>query len=74
MTAALVTLPGSVLWPIKQGRPREHSFRELINAVFCVVKTGCPWRNVPEDFVLVRDSLSVIPTLKAPSSPAKRRP
>ena len=32
------------------GRPREHSFRELPNAVFYVVKTGCQWRNVPTDF------------------------
>ena len=36
--------------PSKQGRPREHSFRELFNAVFYVVKTGCQWRNVPSDF------------------------
>jgi putative transposase len=36
--------------PSQQGRPREHSFRELLNAVFCVVKTGCQWRNVPSDF------------------------
>jgi putative transposase len=36
--------------PCKKGRPREHSFRELLNAVFYVVKTGCQWRNVPTDF------------------------
>ncbi len=36
--------------PSKKGRPREHSFRELLNAVFYVVKTGCQWRNVPRDF------------------------
>jgi putative transposase len=36
--------------PSKKGRPREHSFRELLNAVFYVVKTGCQWRNVPTDF------------------------
>jgi transposase len=36
--------------PTKKGRPREHSFRELLNAVFYVVKTGCQWRNVPTDF------------------------
>ena len=32
------------------GRPREHTFRELLNAVFYVVKTGCQWRNVPTHF------------------------
>ena len=36
--------------PNKKGRPRKHSFRELLNAVFYVVKTGCQWRNVPKDF------------------------
>ena len=36
--------------PNKKGRPREHSFRELLNAVFYVLKTGCQWRNVPANF------------------------
>jgi putative transposase len=36
--------------PSKLGRPRQHAFRELLNAVFYVVKTGCQWRNVPKDF------------------------
>jgi putative transposase len=36
--------------PSKTGRPRERSFRELLNAVFYVAKTGCQWRNVPTDF------------------------
>ena len=36
--------------PNQKGRPREHSFRELLNAVFYVLKTGCQWRNVPADF------------------------
>jgi transposase len=33
--------------PSKKGRPREHSYRELVNAVFYLVKTGCQWRNLP---------------------------
>ena len=36
--------------PCKTGRPREHSYRELLNAMFYVVRTGCQWRNVPKDF------------------------
>ena len=36
--------------PAKTGRPREHSFRELLNGAFYVVKTGCQWRNLPKDF------------------------
>jgi putative transposase len=36
--------------PSKKGRPREHSFRELLNGIFYVVKAGCQWRNLPKDF------------------------
>ena len=36
--------------PSKRGRPREHSFRELLNGIFYVVKTGCQWRYLPKDF------------------------
>ena len=36
--------------PSKTGRPREHSFRELLNGLFYVVKAGCQWRNLPKDF------------------------
>ena len=34
----------------KTGRPREHAFRELVNAIFYLTKTGCQWRNLPEHF------------------------
>ena len=36
--------------PCKTGRPREHSYRELLNGVFYLVKTACQWRNLPENF------------------------
>ena len=36
--------------PAKTGRPREHSYRELLNGIFYVVRTGCQWRNLPKDF------------------------
>jgi putative transposase len=36
--------------PSQTGRPREHSYRELVNAIFYLVKTACQWRNVPKDF------------------------
>jgi putative transposase len=36
--------------PATTGRPREHSYRELLNAVFYVVRTACQWRNLPKDF------------------------
>lgn len=36
--------------PAKTGRPREHSSRELLNAMFYLTRTGCQWRNLPSDF------------------------
>lgn len=32
------------------GRPREVEIREILNAIFYVVKSGCPWRWLPNDF------------------------
>lgn len=33
-----------------RGRPREVSYREVLNAIFYVLKTGCGWRELPHDF------------------------
>jgi putative transposase len=32
------------------GRPKTHSVREILNAVFYVVRGGCAWRLLPHDF------------------------
>jgi putative transposase len=32
------------------GRPRTHSLREILNAIFYVLKSGCQWRLLPHDF------------------------
>ena len=32
------------------GKSRSHSQRDLINAVFYIIKTGCQWRMLPRDF------------------------
>jgi putative transposase len=34
----------------RTGRPRQHTYRELLNAMFYVVRTACQWRNLPKDF------------------------
>lgn len=31
------------------GRPRTVSVREVINAIFYVLKTGCSWQMIPND-------------------------
>src|SRR5687768_15506722 len=36
--------------PKHRGRPRIHGTREILNAVFYVLKSGCPWRLLPRDF------------------------
>src|ERR687896_2338618 len=32
------------------GRPRVHSLREILNAIFYIVKSGCAWRLLPHEF------------------------
>src|SRR5512136_1342606 len=31
------------------GRPRKWSSREILNAIFYIVKSGCTWRMLPND-------------------------
>lgn len=35
--------------PAATGCPRKHSYRELLNAIFYLLRTGCQWRNLPKD-------------------------
>ena len=36
--------------PYTTGRPRTEDLREIVNAIFYLNKTGCPWRYLPKDF------------------------
>jgi putative transposase len=36
--------------PTGQGRPRLHGSRAILDAVFYVLKSGCPWRLLPREF------------------------
>jgi putative transposase len=36
--------------PAGLGRPRLHGLRAILEAVFYVLKSGCPWRLLPRDF------------------------
>ena len=36
--------------PKGHGRPRVHSTREILDAIFYVLRSGCQWRMLPHDF------------------------
>src|SRR5512143_90744 len=36
--------------PARRGRPREWSLRLLINAIFYLLRAGCPWRFLPHEY------------------------
>jgi putative transposase len=36
--------------PKATGRPKLHTTREILNAIFYVVCGGCAWRLLPHDF------------------------
>jgi transposase len=36
--------------PCATGRPRAWPMREIINGIFYVMRAGCPWRLLPNDF------------------------
>jgi putative transposase len=46
-----------VIWPLlprrkmgKVGRPRTVEQRDLLDAIFYILRSGCPWRLLPHDF------------------------
>ena len=36
--------------PARTGRPRQWPVREIMNAIFYVLRAGCAWRMLPKDF------------------------
>jgi putative transposase len=36
--------------PLPVGAPRKTDFREVLNAIFYVLSTGCAWSALPHDF------------------------
>jgi putative transposase len=35
--------------PKSGGRPRVHAVREIVNAIFYMLRSGCAWRRLPHD-------------------------
>ena len=35
--------------PNKRGRPKIHITREILDVIFYLLKSGCPWRLLPRD-------------------------
>lgn len=35
--------------PNKLGRPRKHPWREILNSIFYIVRSGCAWKLLPHD-------------------------
>jgi putative transposase len=42
--------PSSARARLSRGRPRLHGLRAILDAVFYVLKSGCPWRMLPREF------------------------
>jgi putative transposase len=36
--------------PKAPGRPRLHTLREILDAIFYIARSGCAWRLLPHDF------------------------
>src|SRR5215208_927188 len=43
-------IEGLLPTPEATGRPRLHSLRQILDAIFYVVRSGCAWRLLPHDF------------------------
>jgi len=45
-----ILLQPFVATPESRGRPRTVDLREILNAIFYILKAGCAWRMLPHDF------------------------
>jgi putative transposase len=48
--AEYVCLEPQLPHPVRPGRPRVHPLREILDAIFYLVRTGCQWRLLPHEF------------------------
>jgi transposase len=57
--------------PNATGRPKMHSTREILNAVFYIVRGGCAWRLLPHDLERLGRPSSTTSALGAWMAPGK---
>ena len=46
--------------PAKTGRPRDWPLREILNAIFYVLRSGCPWRLPARTLPATPDDLPLV--------------
>jgi hypothetical protein len=46
--------------PQAPGRPRVHTLREIVDAIFYIVRSGCAWRLLPHDLEHLEDRTSLL--------------
>src|SRR5215204_650236 len=56
--------------PIAPGRPRVHPLREILNAIFYIVRSGCAWRLLPPTSLLGKPS-TITSDLGGSTAPGK---
>ena len=56
--------------PSNTGRKRGWPMREVINAIFFVLRGGCPWRMLPEHFPAIKPPMPGSPA-SATTAPGK---
>src|SRR3954452_24462315 len=47
--------------PCLTGRPRAWPMREIVNAIFYVLRSGCAWRLLPRQLPAAADGLRLVP-------------
>lgn len=56
----------------KRGRPPIHQLRTIFDAIFSVLRTGCPWRYLPANFPrLSNGALPLSPFARSPAPGAR---
>src|SRR5215208_3330790 len=57
--------------PASRGRKRKVGLRQVINAIFYLVHTGCQWRNLPHELLPGRPSMATSADLNCLSKSIK---